>query len=270
MLDAVGVVGKPGGEIESCPLATRLHSSGRQKHPTATGMAAQAVDPSEGGISVAVREFRDSNGRDWRAWEVTPDAINPRTKEEDFLADLYYTGWIVFETKSEADKRRLYPVPKKWDELPDPELEILLNKAERVPKRKMAAEKRESGAQAAASMDRTANLIEQATDGRTSSKRIASEANPDVTDLGVLRSFRYPGGRIWAVCLAQSGEDGAPVLRFSAGTRIIELEDWPKDWPDLPDEGLAELLRRAAPRAAHDEPAADAPHRRYTDPQAEA
>ena len=218
---------------------------------------------------MAVREFRDSSGRDWRAWEVTPDSINPRTKEEDFLAGLYYTGWIVFETKSEDDKRRLYPVPKEWSELPDAELEVLLQKAERVPSRKLRAEKRESGAKAAAAMDRSATLIERAADGDASARAMTSQETPDITDLGVMRSFRYPGGRIWSVCLAQPGDDKPPVLRFSAGARVIELEDWPKDWPDLPDEGLVELLRRAAPRAAEVGPALGQPHRRYTDLQAE-
>ena len=221
-----------------------------------------------GHLEVAVREFTDSSGREWRAWEVTIDAINPRTREEDFLAGLYYTGWIVFETKSEDDKRRLYPVPKGWSELPDAELEVLWQKAERVPKRKMHAEKHDSGAKAAAAMDRSATLIERAADGSAQSRRIASEEVPDITDLGVLRSFRYPGGRIWAVCLAQLSEGKAPVLRFSAGARTIDLEDWPMDWPDLSDAGLVELLRRAAPRAPS-KPPMGVSHRRHNDPQAE-
>ena len=56
---------------------------------------------------MAVREFSDSIGRAWRAWDVTPDELNARTKDEDYLAQLYHTGWIVFETKAEDDKRRL-------------------------------------------------------------------------------------------------------------------------------------------------------------------
>jgi hypothetical protein len=230
------------------------------------GMA-QAVDQADRRVSVAVREFTDGSGHEWRAWEVTPDSINPRTKEEDFLAGLYYTGWIVFETKSEDDKRRLYPVPKGWSELPDAELEVLMEKAERVPKRKARAQRHDSGAKAAAAMDRAATLIERAADGDAHSRRIASDEIPDITDLGVLRSFRYPGGRIWAVCLVPR-EGRAPVLRFSAGARMIELEDWPLDWPDLPDEGLVELLRGAAPRDPSSPPIG-APHRRHTDPQAE-
>jgi len=89
---------------------------------------------------MSVREFKDSQGRDWRAWDVVPDNLNARIKNEDFLATLNYTGWIVFETKAENEKRRLYPIPKGWSELPDTELEALVEKAERVPVRKLHGE----------------------------------------------------------------------------------------------------------------------------------
>lgn len=90
---------------------------------------------------MAVREFTDSKGRDWRAWEVAPDELNPRIKNEDYLAALNYTGWIAFETKSESEKRRLFPIPKGWTELSDRQLEALLDKAEVVPTRKLHNER---------------------------------------------------------------------------------------------------------------------------------
>lgn len=86
---------------------------------------------------MAVREFTDSKGRQWRAWDVAPDDLNARIKNEDYLAALNYTGWIVFETKTESEKRRLYPIPKGWSELPDSELEELLESAELVRGRKL-------------------------------------------------------------------------------------------------------------------------------------
>ena len=58
------------------------------------------------GAAMAVREFTDSAGRAWRAWDVTPDELSPKTKDEDYLAQLYHTGWIVFETRS---RRRQAP-----------------------------------------------------------------------------------------------------------------------------------------------------------------
>lgn len=89
---------------------------------------------------MSVREFRDRQGRDWRAWDVVPDNLNSRIKNEDFLAALNYTGWIVFEAKNEAEKRRLYPIPKGWSELPDTELADLVERAERVPGRRLRGE----------------------------------------------------------------------------------------------------------------------------------
>jgi hypothetical protein len=89
-----------------------------------------------------VREFIDSKGREWRAWDVAPEDLDTRIKDEDYLASLYFTGWIAFETKTESEKRRLYPIPKGWSELPDRELEILLDKAEVVQPRKLDSERR--------------------------------------------------------------------------------------------------------------------------------
>jgi hypothetical protein len=56
------------------------------------------------------------------------------------------------------------------------------------------------------------------------------------------------------------------VLRFTAGTRDIDLRDWPKDWADYPDERLMELMRKAAPRARGQIFGPDTPRRRYDDP----
>lgn len=89
-----------------------------------------------------VREFTDSKGRQWRAWDVAPDDLNSRIKNEDYLAALAYTGWIAFETLTEGEKRRLYPIPKGWSELPDNELESLLERAEVVRGRKLTDEPR--------------------------------------------------------------------------------------------------------------------------------
>lgn len=213
-----------------------------------------------------VREFTDAKGRAWRAWDVSPEELSPRTKDEDYLAQLYYTGWIVFETKGGDEKRRLYPIPRGWHELPEPELVVLLQKAEIVPPRKLRSEKEATGAQAAQEVERAAALAEQRLDNPEVARQIAREETPDITDLSVVRTFRYPGGRIWAVCIMpQADGDGAPTLRFSAGARDIDLEDWPKDWVDYPDAELVNLLRRAAPREKKGQPPAGVPRRRWDD-----
>jgi hypothetical protein len=213
---------------------------------------------------MAVREFTDSAGRSWRAWDVTPDELSPRTKDEDYLAQLYHTGWIVFETRAGDDKRRLYPVPKGWAELPDAELAVLLEKAEVVPQRKLRTEKDARGQAAAAEMQRASDFSQQAVEEPERARQRSRDETPDVTDLRVWRTFRYPGGRIWVVSVQQD-ERSAPVLRFTAGAREIDLRDWPKDWVDHTDEQLVQLLRRAAPRGSGSEPPPNGPRRRWDD-----
>jgi hypothetical protein len=217
---------------------------------------------------MAVREFRDSGNRTWRAWDVAPDELNARTKDEDYLASLYFTGWIVFEATDGAEKRRLYPIPRGWSELPDPELEVLLHKAEVVPPRKLRTE-RLRGDAAVKEMQRSADFAERAVDAPEEVRDYPKHETPDVTDLRVMRTFRYPGGRMWAVGVTEDADSGGvPVLRFSAGARHADLREWPKDWADYPDEELASLLRRAWPRDPSATPAPGSPRRRYSDPSA--
>jgi hypothetical protein len=213
---------------------------------------------------MAVREFTDSAGRAWRAWDVTPDELSPRTKDEDYLAQLYHTGWIVFETTSGDDKRRLYPVPKGWSELPEAELAVLLEKAEVVPRRKLRTERDAHGQAAADAVQRAADFSQKAVDDPDHARQLAKDETPDVTDLSVLRTFRYPSGRIWVACVMQDLGAGTPVLRFSAGSRNIDLANWPKDWVDYSDEKLVQLLRKAAPRDGG-APPPNGPRRRWDD-----
>jgi hypothetical protein len=216
------------------------------------------------GIAMAVREFTDSAGREWRAWDVSPDDLSPRTKDEDYLAQLYHTGWIVFETKNSDDKRRLYPIPKGWNELPEAELAVLLQKAEIVPRRKLRTEKDTRGQAAADDVQRAADFSQKAVEDPEGARQMAKDETPDVTDLNVLRTFRYPSGRIWVACVMQDPGAPAPVLRFTAGARNIDLADWPKDWVDYSDEQLVQLLRKAAPRTgARSDPGG--PRRRWDD-----
>ncbi|HEX8899404.1 MAG TPA: hypothetical protein VF751_11960, partial [Chthoniobacterales bacterium] len=131
---------------------------------------------------------------------------------EDYLADCYQLGWVVLETQSGDKRVRLCPIPPDWHRLPDEALEALLPQAEVLP------------------------------------ARIAS-GRGSMSDVAVVRSFRYPGGGAWTVSLTpRPTSPGDRVLRFSGGARVVDVEDWPSDWADLPDEQLIALLRRAAPR----------------------
>ena len=209
---------------------------------------------------MAVREFTDHTGREWRAWDVVPDDLSARTKDETYLAQLYVTGWVVFETKDGGDKRRLHPVPKGWSELPDADVERLLDKAEIVPQRKSSPG---NAAPDAAPAKETVRAVDVESRGESDGRGTETY---DVTDLGVLRTFRYPTGRFWAVCVIHHPEDGgSPVLRFTAGARNLDLRDWPKDWADYSDEDLINLLRHGAPRQSHEPPSPTTPHRRWDD-----
>lgn len=198
---------------------------------------------------MAVREFRDERGRLWRAWEIRPEAIHPPTRSEDWLADCYVTGWIVFETLAGDEKRRLCPWPINWAQADEPRLRQLLEAAEVVPPQRVA-EQRRSGP----------------TRRPTSGDDAPATGELDVTDLEVVRTFRYPGGRFWTVCVVKYPEDGGPpVLRFTAGMRSIDMRRWPKDWTDQPDDALVTMLRTAAPRRASGPPGPGIPRRRWDD-----
>ena len=94
---------------------------------------------------MAHREFTDSDGTAWQAWEVIPssaerrkagerrfghrDVSERRTRHEPrvrFDAGLA-EGWLVFECA--AGKRRLHPIPAGWSTLSDAELAALARSA---------------------------------------------------------------------------------------------------------------------------------------------
>ena len=200
-----------------------------------------------------VREFSDTTGRNWRAWEILPEAIHPRVKAEDYLADCYEIGWVVFETTDGREKRRLCPFPKSWHSAADAELLKMLERAEVVPPSRFTE----------ADLEGTSARPDSAA---ARGPHAGAHSPTDITDLTVVRAFRYPGGRLWSVSVVQRPESGgAPVLRFTAGARSIDLRHWPRDWADYPDQRLVELLRLAAPRATDAPPPFGTPPRRYTD-----
>ncbi len=169
---------------------------------------------------MALREFTDHAGVAWRVWDITPESTHRATRLEDYLQG-FLDGWLVFETIAGTEKRRLYPLPAHWEAVADDELENLLQKAAPVGRMEAAGD---------------ADSLE----GET-----------------LRRTFSYPGGAAWTVAetpvVFRDGE-GRPVetltvLRFSSGTRHLDLLAWPRNWPRRSDEELAELLWRAFPRA---------------------
>lgn len=202
-----------------------------------------------------VREFVDEGGKSWRVWCILPESIHPVTRAEDYLADCYQLGWLVFEATTGDEKRRLCPFPRDWESADEQALRSLLGQSEYVRPR------RHSGEVAA---DR--EVIRPATPAIEVDD--STEENADLTDLRVVRTFRYPAGRVWSAAIAPHSDIAVgPVLRFTAGARSIDLERYPRDWPDLPDESLIELLRHAVPRP-RTEYTPETPRRRYDDPPA--
>ena len=203
---------------------------------------------------MAVREFVDEKGKAWRVWCILPEAIHPVTRAEDYLADCYQLGWLVFEATSGDEKRRLCPFPVAWESADREELQALLRQAESVRSRK---------ATGGTSIDREALQV------KTPAIEVddSTDEKADLVDLTVVRTFRYPGGRIWSAAIAPHSDIAVgPVLRFTAGARTIDLERFPRDWPDLPDDSLIELLRKSPRPISRYTP--ETPRRRHNDPPA--
>ncbi len=206
---------------------------------------------------MAVREFRDSKGVQWRAWDITPDSIHPLTRAEDYLDDCYREGWIVFESADGGDKRRFCPPPAGWSEFSASELELLLEQAEPVSQRPV---KRKT----------VTDISQPAPSPPARTVRRESAGLPTLDMFGVARTFEYPKGRKWVVCLYEHiGKDGRsrPVLRFTTGVRTTDAEVIPPGWADFEEEDLIRLLRESTPRPRDAKPSA--PHRRHDDQRPE-
>ena len=73
-----------------------------------------------------IREFRDSEGQDWRVWAVTPGMASPTSQK--YLGALR-NGWLAFEALNGKARRRLVTYPTDWLTLTDQQLEVLLHQA---------------------------------------------------------------------------------------------------------------------------------------------
>jgi hypothetical protein len=76
------------------------------------------------------REIEDARGIRWLVFAVYPSATRGRvTIREHFRA-----GWLAFD--SGVETRRLAPIPDGWEQLSDPELVALCERAEAAPRRR--------------------------------------------------------------------------------------------------------------------------------------
>jgi hypothetical protein len=80
---------------------------------------------------MAARTFSDSDGNHWHVWEVTPgEHLDVSERRRNFLPSAMAGGWLCFAGSS--GKRRLYPVPPRWPDHSETELEGLCRAAEPV------------------------------------------------------------------------------------------------------------------------------------------
>jgi len=106
------------------------------------------------------RTFVDKDGSYWQVWDSQPTRVERRQATTDrrqaryfpwrnterrsgqdrrvssqrriVLAEGYGSGWLTFESLTE--KRRLLPIPARWEELSQAELRALCEKAKRIAK----------------------------------------------------------------------------------------------------------------------------------------
>ena len=174
---------------------------------------------------MAVREFTDNWGTEWRVWDVTPEVMHPITRSEDYMKKLQ-DGWLAFESASE--KRRLpAPYPAEWTGYDLKRLEELCQRATPVYRRPH-------------------------TPGGTERALVAGEIERDaIAQSGEVRTFSSPRGREWTVrvheCLDRAGRL-SKVLRFTSGDVVAELTDWPEEWREATMRDYAVMLLDAEPR----------------------
>jgi hypothetical protein len=173
---------------------------------------------------MALREFTDRTGCRWRVWDIRPEEMHAATRAEDHLQSVIH-GWLAFEPAGGGEKRRLSPIPARWEKATEEELERMLDRADPV---------REGGFGA-----------------RSEAPTPPRETRPPST-APAIRTFRYPSGRYWTVneqpTEGTRSDRQRPLLVFTSGARALETRDWPSEWAYMAEEELAELLYRTFPR----------------------
>jgi hypothetical protein len=74
-----------------------------------------------------MRTFVDHNGAEWKVYAV---GTNAGTHRWTYLPEEYVNGWLCFD--STVGKRRLTPIPPRWRDMSDTELENLKATAQPV------------------------------------------------------------------------------------------------------------------------------------------
>ena len=102
--------------------------------PELGGRFAPAIAVDED--AVIHRTFADQVGRLWEVWEMTPSDIFRPDPDADVRAEVaecppegaWARGWLTFHCGT--GRRRLAPVPERWERATDDELRELLERAD--------------------------------------------------------------------------------------------------------------------------------------------
>jgi hypothetical protein len=198
---------------------------------------------------MAMREFVDSRGSEWRAWDITPERMHPVTAREMFQGQYvdFMEGWIVFE--SAGERRRLAPYPSAWADFSVAQLEALLALATSAPIR--TSTETPSGTFKRYEEDRAGTTAQAAEPALAASLPAGDVGGRPHAAAG--RTFTGPSGRAWVVGLVERGGEDVPLegrrtLQFTSNDGAVRhLREFPEDWARLPRERLLDLLRRAVP-----------------------
>jgi hypothetical protein len=181
---------------------------------------------------MALREFRDANGVEWRVWATIPETSALVRVAYGPLGGLE-AGWLTFECVK--GRKRLAPVPTGWDTLSDAELERWCSEATAPPARRSRRDETADRDQAGIGAPIDGAALDPSTPART---------------------FTGDRGRLWRVTEHQStvrdpsnDQESRTVsyftLRFTSESDVLELRSYPMAWSRLGDADLLELLRQA-------------------------
>ena len=106
---------------QAIALRRRKREGSKGSSAPATGELGAAEAAASG--EATHRGFTDSGGVAWDVYAVYPESrLSPK------LRGSFQQGWLCFD--SGPEKRRLSPIPDKWQELGDAELRQLADQAE--------------------------------------------------------------------------------------------------------------------------------------------